>query len=131
MPRFIDLTPVVELAVRNPFSGKVYPEENLVLAVVDTGYEGFLLIPSDVFDETFGELESEKRELILADGRRIESKGVYGEVLLGRQVAEGFIETVRGVDEFVVGVEFLRFFKLELDYCVKAVRLKPCPKFPW
>jgi clan AA aspartic protease len=127
LPCFIDLTPAIELAVRNPFTGRTYPERGAILAVIDTGYEGFLLIPSDVFDSIFGELESEKRELILADGRKLESKGVFGEAVLDPYVVDGFIETMRGVDEFVAGTEFLESFKLELDFCTKAMRFEPCP----
>lgn len=126
MSHLVDHAPVVELAVRNPFTGKVFPRNGTVFAVVDTGYEGFLLIPGDVFEELFGELESEKRELILADGRRIISRGVYGEVLLGRKVLEGFVETIEGLDEFVTGIDLLKSFRIEVDYCLKSVRLKGC-----
>jgi clan AA aspartic protease len=126
MSHLVDHTLVVELAVRNPFTGKVFPSNGTVFAVVDTGYEGFLLIPGDVFEKLFGELESEKRELILADGRKLISRGVYGEVLLGRKVLEGFVETIEGLDEFVTGIDLLKSFRIEVDYCLKSVRLKVC-----
>jgi clan AA aspartic protease len=128
LPRFIGLTPAIELIIRNPFTGRAYPERGSVVAIIDTGYEGFLLIPSDVFDTTFGELESERRELILADGRKVRSRGVFGETILEPYVVDGFIETVEGVNEFVVGAEFLESFKLELDYCAKTARLALCPQ---
>jgi len=121
MSHLVDHTLVVELAVRNPFAGKVFPRNGTVFAVVNTGYEGFLLIPGDVFEELFSELESEKRELILADGRKLISRGVYGEVLLGRRVLEGFVETIEGLDEFVAGVDLLKSFRIEVDYCLKSV----------
>ncbi|PNV77825.1 MAG: clan AA aspartic protease, partial [Thermoproteota archaeon] len=38
------MTPVVGIAVRNPFADRRYLEEGKILAVIDTGYEGFLLI---------------------------------------------------------------------------------------
>jgi clan AA aspartic protease len=116
------------LIIRNPFTGRAYPERGSVIAIIDTGYEGFLLIPSDVFDTTFGELESERREIILADGRKVRSRGVFGEAILEPYVVDGFIETVEGVNEFVVGAEFLESFKLELDYCTKTARLELCPQ---
>ncbi len=128
MPRFIGLAPAIELIIRNPFTGRAYPERGSIVAIIDTGYEGFLLIPSDVFNITFGELESEGRELILADGRKVRSRGVFGEAILEFCTIDGFIETIEGVDEFVVGAEFLESFKLELDYCTKVARLELCPK---
>jgi len=128
LPRFIGLAPAIELIIRNPFTGRAYPERGSIVAIIDTGYEGFLLIPSDVFNITFGELESEGRELILADGRKVRSRGVFGEAILEFCTIDGFIETIEGVDEFVVGAEFLESFKLELDYCTKVARLELCPK---
>ncbi|MGC9104414.1 MAG: clan AA aspartic protease [Candidatus Methanodesulfokora sp.] len=120
------MTPVVGIAVRNPFADRRYLEEGKILAVIDTGYEGFLLIPMDVFDHLFGKLKAEERVLVLADGREMVSKGTYGEVLSECGISEGFIETVKGVEEFVLGSEFLGDFILELDYCAKSLSMRKC-----
>ena len=119
------LTPVVGIAVRNPFADRRYLEEGKILAVIDTGYEGFLLIPMDVFDHLFGKLKAEERVLVLADGREMVSKGTY--VIVSEcGISEGFIETVKGVEEFVLGSEFLENFILELDYCARSLSMRKC-----
>jgi predicted aspartyl protease len=65
----LGLTPTMRVVVRNPLLEKRYPIEGEILAVVDTGYEGFVALPRDVFDSlSFDELQLEKRRLILANG---------------------------------------------------------------
>ena len=123
---FINSTPTVELILRNPFTGRRYPERGELVAVIDTGYEGFLLIPEDVFDYLFEELETEKRKLILADKREVISRGTFGEILFESSVLDGFIETAGGVEEFVVGAEFLKNFMLWLDYCTRTLNMWMC-----
>ncbi|MGC8933332.1 MAG: clan AA aspartic protease [Candidatus Methanodesulfokora sp.] len=116
---------MVGIAVRNPFADRRYLEEGKILAVIDTGYEGFLLIPMDVFDHLFGKLKAEERVLVLADGREMVSKGTY--VIVSEcGISEGFIETVKGVEEFVLGSEFLENFILELDYCARSLSMRKC-----
>jgi|GEM_PF-5230100 len=35
--------PFLGISIENPFNGRIYPEDGRILAVMDTGYEGFLM----------------------------------------------------------------------------------------
>jgi len=126
---FIDKTPFIEIALENPFMEIRYPEEGFILGVVDTGYEGFLLVPMDIFNKLgFNQLKTIKRSLILPNGEEVESMGYYGKITaesLGVSI-DGYIETFEGIGEIIVGPEVLAYFHLALDYCKGILSLRPC-----
>ncbi len=110
-------TPFLEILIENPFNSRIYPEEGVVLAIVDTGYEGFLMLREDVFKVLrFDELSLEERRLLLPNGNFIVSRGTYGMVKVGDFKCEGFIEASK-VDELILGIDFLSNFRITLDYC--------------
>jgi len=118
--------PFLEISVENPFNGVVYPENGKVLAVVDTGYEGFLMLPKDIFKLLgFDELGLEERKLLLPDGNFIISRGTFGIVRVGDFKCEGFIE-MSNVDELILGIDFLSNFRVKLDYCVRRLEIYRC-----
>ena len=39
----------IPIAISNPLKKARYPERGAVLALIDTGFDGFLLIPKDIF----------------------------------------------------------------------------------
>jgi len=118
--------PFLEISIENPFSGRRYPERGTVLAVIDTGYEGFLMVPKDVFQALeFYKFDLHQRKLMLADGRYLTSYGTYGIVRVGDVKCEGFIE-FSNVDELVLGIEFLSNFRITLDYCFKRLEILKC-----
>jgi clan AA aspartic protease len=126
----LGLTPTMRIFVRNPLLGRRYPEEGQVIAVVDTGYEGFVALPRDVFTSlSFNELQTERRRLVLANGDVLSAEGAYGafgalDVPLD---ADGFVETYEGLDEVLLGVEALSRAKVLLDYCSRRVKVERCP----
>ena len=118
--------PFLEISIENPFNGRIYPEEGKVLAVIDTGYEGFLMLPEDVFKLLrFDELSLEKRRLLLPNGNFIISHGTYGIINIGNFKCEGFIEASK-VDELILGIDFLSNFRITLDYCIKRLEIYKC-----
>lgn len=118
--------PFLEISVENPFNGVVYPENGKVLAVVDTGYEGFLMLPKDIFKLLgFDELGLEERKLLLPDGNFIISRGTFGIVRVGDFKCEGFIE-MSNVDELILGIDFLSNFRVKFDYCVRRLEIYRC-----
>jgi clan AA aspartic protease len=120
----------MRIVVWNPLLGRRYPEEGQVIAVVDTGYEGFVALPQDVFTSlAFHELHGEKRRLLLANGTSLSASGAYGayrapDVPLE---ADGFIETYEGLDEVLLGVEALSRATIVLDYCSRRMKVERCP----
>lgn len=129
MSAFEGLTPTLRLVVRNPLLRKEYPEDGEVVAVVDTGYEGFLAVPRDVYVAlSLAELRQEKRRLVLANRDELDSEGAYGSLSVPELgvSAQGFIETYEGIEEILVGVEALSGASTTLDYCGGEVRVVPC-----
>jgi len=128
-PQIVDRTPVIEIIIENPLLKKTYPKEGAVVAIIDTGYEGFLLIPEDIFNQLgFNQLKTIKRQLILPNGEAITSKGFYGKIILTKinQSQEGYIETIKNLTEIVIGTQAIKNLKLTLNYCTNKIYTQPC-----
>ena len=118
--------PFLEISIENPLNGRIYPKDGKVLAVVDTGYEGFLMLPEDIFKLLgFNELTLEERKLLLPNGNFMTSRGTYGIVKVDDFKCEGFIEMCK-VDELILGIDFLSNFRITLDYCLKRLKIHKC-----
>ncbi len=121
--------PFIEVVFENPFMEKRYPQEGSILAVLDTSYEGFALVPENIFRELgLDEFSLLNRELILPNGFNVQSRGVYGKVELTELgiAREGFIETAEGIDEVVLGVNFVKGLRIVLDYCINRLDVEVC-----
>jgi len=126
---FVGLSPVVGMRIRNLPLGAAYPSSGSVQAIVDTGYEGFVLVPRHVFEAlSLGDLVVRERKIEVADGRMVKSMVAYGTVELLGSASEidGPVETMDGVAEVLVGVDLLSRFRLTLDYCLRTFAIKPC-----
>lgn len=121
--------PVMEIVLENPFVPKRFPAEGGVLAVFDTGYEGFALVPENIFRELrLHEMELHARELILPNGSVARSSGTFGKVIILEPsiACDGFIETTKDVDEIVLGTDFAKSFKFTIDYRLKRFEVSRC-----
>jgi len=128
-PYFLDGTPVLEVILENPIMNKRFPSDGEALAVVDTGYEGFLLVPESIFHElSLEEFATDQRQLVLANGLSVRSVGTFGKVVLSsfKIRFDGFIEAVHGAEEIVAGTELIRNFTITLDYCVRKIEANKC-----
>jgi clan AA aspartic protease len=127
---FLGRVPVLQISVRNPFSGAVYPEVGSVQAVVDTGYDGFLVVPQRVYSELhLDSAPASKRNVFTADGRRVEMKSSLASVGVtgtGKSY-DGPVETAPGVDEVLLGTRLLSGFRVTMNYCAGVFRIEPCP----
>jgi clan AA aspartic protease len=128
---FLGRVPVLQISVKNHFSGGVYPQVGSVQAVVDTGYDGFLVVPQRIYRELqLDSAPTSKRRVVTADGRRVEmesslaSVGVTG---TGRSY-DGPVETAPGVDEVLLGTRLLSGFHVTMNYCAGVFRIEPCPQ---
>lgn len=123
---FLQGVPFLEVTIENPFMDSIYPEDCKLLAIFDTGYEGFALLPQDIFKELkFNELQLESRELMLPDGSLIKSWGTFGNIRIGKTSCDGFIET-SNTEETVLGIEFATRFRFVLDYCSHRLETQEC-----
>jgi len=88
-----------------------------------------LLVPETVFKElSFDQFSTEQRQLILANTLPVQSVGTFGEVIIPsiKNKFSGFIETVEGVEEIVIGTELLKNLRLTLDYCTRRTEVMRC-----
>lgn len=80
----------MRVVVRNPLLDKRYPTEGQILAIIDTGYEGLIALPRDVFVSlSFSELQLETRRLIPANGTVLSTEGLT--VRLEYQTFQGLL----------------------------------------
>ena len=113
--------PVIGVAIENPVTGKVFPDEGEILASVDTGYEGFLLIPERVYNDmgfTLAEMEKDcwaVGETIT--GQEIELITAYATIKIPALKIEikGQVETFKGNNEFIAGLSLLERLRVLLD----------------
>lgn len=129
MSGFAHATPLLGIAVENYIAKKRYPVEGRTLAVVDTGYEGFVAVPRRIFDAlSLGGLSPTSRRVRTADGRIVASKFSLSTVHLPDQGTslDGPVETTAGLDEILVGTSLLSRFRLTLDYCLETASLQRC-----
>lgn len=118
--------PCLGIKVENAFTGKRYPESGEVVAIIDTGYEGFLMLPEDIFTELeFSKLSMSERTLLMPDGRILKTKGTYGFVIVNDYRVDGFIETSE-IGEIILGLEFLSNFRITFDFCLKRLEIDTC-----
>ncbi|MEM2821833.1 MAG: clan AA aspartic protease [Thermoproteota archaeon] len=123
---------MLEIIIKNPIMDKSFPGEGTVIAILDTGFEGFLLIPEEIFKElSFDQFSTEQRQLILANSLLVQSTGTFGEVVIPafRNQFSGFIETIRGVEEIVAGAELMKNLRIDLDYCTRRIEVAGCKQF--
>jgi clan AA aspartic protease len=126
---FLNLTPSVQVVLENFFLHRTYPNEGSMEAIIDTGYEGFVSVPDSIFEELgLNLLEGETRKMALANGTISNTKGSQATLRIPHLATklDGFVETFRGLDEIIIGVEALSRMKLTLDYCTRRVRMEEC-----
>ncbi len=121
----VDWVPYVRIQLYNPLTERRYPESGEEWGILDTGYEGFVLVPMEVLGH-LGIRPSVKRHLILADGRVIESKGGYSTLIIGDYEVDGLVESYEGASEIIIGGEALMKARVEMNYCMKSVTLTRC-----
>ena len=100
------------------------------MATIDSGYEGFLSVPLDVYENLrLNELQQSSRTLLLANGQVLTSNGAHVTLRLPHLSTklDGFAETYEGLDEIILGVQALAHFNAILDYCSGTVSLRTCP----
>lgn len=125
----IDATPFLRIRIENPLLNAKYPQEGEVLAIVDTGYEGFLAVPPDVYSALkLDQLIQQHGEIILPDGRVIQTNMAYGTIHVAQAKIklDGPIETFPQLDEIILGQQALTNLNINLNYCQKHITIKPC-----
>ena len=120
---------MVPVRITNPFLDAHYPRDGMVMAVVDTGFTGFLLIPFEAFRAL--KLDELKPKLVkgqLANGASIELQAAYGilEIPEVRFEDEGLIESNPHIREILLGVEGMKKLRTVIDGCRRTITTDKC-----
>lgn len=129
MWEFLESSPVVPITVVNTLASASHPAERSVLAVVDTGYSGFLLLPQRMFRELgFADLKKDSSRAQLANGSMVELSSSYGTIRfrdLGTET-DGRVQTCEGAEEVLIGMDGLRGLAITVDGCTRMCYARTC-----
>lgn len=129
MWEFLESSPAIPITVVNTLAGGPSPTERAMVAVVDTGYSGFVLLPPHIFrDLGFDDLRRESSRAQLANGSVVELSSAYGTVVMTELAmrADGRIQTCDGAEEVLIGMDGIRGLALTVDCCNKVSYARVC-----
>lgn len=120
---------MVPVRLANPFLDAHYPPDGVVMAALDTGYTGFLLIPFETFRAL--KLDELRPRLVkgeLANGTSIELQAAFGilEIPEIRFEDEGLIESNPDIREILLGVRGIKKLRTVIDGCRKTITTDKC-----
>ena len=116
----------VPIVISNPLSGKNYPEEGKVLALVDTGFDGFLIVPEDIFDalDALAVDEATITGICCKVKARVSPVRIVIEDL--NLSIDGECLTYEEAKEIILGVEALSKLRIVFDGCKKEGHIERC-----
>ncbi|MFQ6124031.1 MAG: hypothetical protein ACE5R6_05415 [Candidatus Heimdallarchaeota archaeon] len=116
---------VLRIRVVNTF----LTEERDLDVIFDTGYDGFLLLPTELFDRIrFREIYNEQKEAITATGEHVLMTCTYGTVeypQLGHSV-DGLVCTSPRVDAILIGMQAISGLEIIVNNCDGSTNLRLC-----
>jgi clan AA aspartic protease len=120
---------LVPIRLSNPLLETEYPEDGFLMAVLDTGYTGFILVPPGIFRALkLDELEPTKVKGELANGRSIELHAAYGLLRIPELEFEdeGLVETNPEITETLLGIRVTRRLETTINGCRKLLSMERC-----
>lgn len=120
---------MVPVRIANPFLDAHYPPDGMAMAVLDTGFTGFLLIPFDTFRALkLDELKPRFVKGQLANGASIELQAAFGilEIPEIRFEDEGLIESNPNIREILLGMRGIKKLRTVIDGCRKTIITGKC-----
>jgi len=120
---------MVPVRIMNPFMNTRYPTHGAVMAVLDTGFTGFLLVPPKTFEALrFDELLPRRVKGQLANGTSIELQAAYGiiEIPEIRFEDEGLVESNPHIRETLLGLRGMRKLRTVIDGCRRTITTDKC-----
>lgn len=123
--------PYLGIRLKAP-SGEEYPIANEKLVMIDTGFSEEILLPKDLYEDLAFNMweEPEPEEFEIADGRVREMIVARGYILIPKIGSRSFPVRVHrflngeeGTNEIIIGVKFIKKFKLLLDGPAVKVRI--------
>ncbi len=126
---FLERSPAIPLSIKNTLAGGGKTETASVMAVVDTGYGGFIMLPEELFKRLgFMDLRTETTYARLADGSVIRMLSSYGTIEISDVEVEldGRVQTCEGAEEILLGMDGIRSLALTIDSCSRESFARPC-----
>jgi len=126
---FADESLMVPVRITNPFLDAHYPIDGEVMAVLDTGFTGFLLVPYEAFRALkLDELEPTGVKGQLANGTPIELQAAYGilEIPEIHFEDEGLIESNPHIRETLLGLRGMKKLRTVIDGCRRTITTDKC-----
>jgi clan AA aspartic protease len=120
---------MVPVRITNPFLDARYPIDGAVMAVLDTGFTGFLLVPYETFRALrFDELNPRRVKGQLAYGTLIELQAAYGilEIPEIQFEDEGLVESDPHVRETLLGLRGMERLTAVIDGCRRTITTDKC-----
>ncbi len=122
----VDSTPLIEDSHRKSLLLISFPEDDMLLQLIDIGFEGFAIVSEEVYRNAgFNGLKLIQRSLLMSDGRLVKSVGTFGRIVVTPLNAyrDGFTKTSENVGETDLGAKFLKGFGINLDYCTASISI--------
>lgn len=126
---FLGSSIALPITVRNPLLNSSYPRVGSTIALVDTGYSGFLLVPRRIFEELkLHQLGTRVTDARLSDGRVIRLTRAPGSIRFDENslTVDGLIDTHQDVSEVLIGMDGIRRFILTVDSCRRKLLTDVC-----
>ena len=120
---------LVPITLSNPLLGSDYPTDGSVMAALDTGYTGFILVPYAIFRALrLDQLKPIITRGELADGRSIELQAAYGALRIPELPfeEEGLIETNPEITEILLGMRAMKRLRSTIDGCKRFLMMERC-----
>jgi len=126
---FVEDSLLVPITLSNPLLGSDYPTDGSVMAALDTGYTGFILVPYAIFMALrLDQLKPIITRGELADGRSIELQAAYGALRIPELPfeEEGLIETNPEITEILLGMRAMKRLRSTIDGCKRFLMMERC-----
>ena len=107
----------IPIVISNPLSGKRYPKEGETLALIDTGFDGFLIVPQDIFVSL--DAVPSRGATIFGACCKLKSEVAPIRIIISpiNLIVDGECATYKGAKEIIAGIEAISKLKLFLDGC--------------
>lgn len=126
---FLGKAPVISVDVINTLTSESREPQASIIAVLDTGYAGFIMLPEELFDRLqFSEQRLQSVTGRLADGSVIQIRSAYGTVSfpdLGFEL-HGRVQTCDGAEETLLGMDGIQNLAVTVDCCAAQTFARVC-----
>ena len=116
----------VPIVISNPLSGKKYPEKGEILALIDTGFDGFLIIPEDIFNSL--DALATHEATITGICCRVKAKISPIRIVIKdlNLSIDGECLTYEEAKEIILGIEALYKIRITFNGCRKEGKIERC-----